>query len=105
MKKNYQAIDEYTSSLKFMKNNEQFHVYINRGLCYREIGKLESSIDDMTKACEISKDNPIAHFQLGVNFLLNFNYDCALEKFNTAIEMDQLEPKFQNYKALALYMN
>ena len=78
MRKNTQAIKEFTHALKLMKNQEQFQVYINRGLCYREIGDLENSIDDVSKACEISKDNPMAHFHLGVNYLLSNDYETAL---------------------------
>lgn len=61
-------------------------------------------MDDFTKACEIKKDDPYPHFNLGINYLLCFNYDAALEKLSTAIELNKYEPQFYNYKALALYM-
>jgi tetratricopeptide (TPR) repeat protein len=41
---------------------------------------------------------------LGINYLLCYNYDAALDKLSTAIELNKHDPQFYNYKALALYM-
>ncbi len=80
-----EAIKNYDSASKILKSHDLFQVYINRGLCYREFGDLENSIEDMKKACDLGKENPLAHFHLGANYLLSARYENALEKFNTAI--------------------
>ncbi len=98
------AIKQFTDALKFLKFSEQFQAYIERGICYRQIEELQNSIDDFTKACQIKKDDPYPHFNLGINYLLCYNYDSALQKLSTAIELNKNEPQFYNYKALALYM-
>lgn len=65
---------------------------------------MDNSIDDFSKACEIRKDDPYPHFNLGINYLLCYNYEAALDKLSTAIELNKHDPQFYNYKALALYM-
>lgn len=45
------AIKEYGNAIKYLKASEQFDAYVNRGLCYREIGQIENSIEDFLKAC------------------------------------------------------
>lgn len=105
LKKNTKAIEYFDEAIKNMKHQDQYSVYIERGICYREIGLIESSINDFLKGLEIKKDDPFANFHLGINYLLNFNYESALEKLSNAIELNKTEPQFYNYKGLVLYMS
>lgn len=66
--------------------------------------ELDNSIEDFMKACELKKDDPYPHFNLGINYLLGGNFDSALESLTNAIELNKFEPQFYNYKALTLYM-
>jgi len=74
MKKNTKAIEYFDEAIKNLKHQDQYNVFIERGICYRDIGLLESSINDFLKALEIRKDDPFANFHLGINYLMNNNY-------------------------------
>ena len=76
MKNKYQAIKEATQAIKSLKSS--FEAYIQRGICLREIGEIESSIEDFQKACELNKLDPVGFFNLGVSYLLVSKYDLAL---------------------------
>ena len=98
------AIRHFTDAIRNLKFSEQFPVLIERGICYREMEELDNSIEDFTRACEMKKDDPSPHFNLGLSYLLNNQSEQALEKLSTAIELKKNEPKFYNYKALALFL-
>ena len=99
------AIRNFSEAIKYLKGFEQFQPLIERGICYREIEELDNSIDDFSKACEIKKDDPNPHFNLGLSYLLSNQYEQALDQLSIAIELKKNEPKYYNYKALALYMS
>lgn len=72
------AIKEYGNAIKCLKVSEQFDAFVSRGLCYREIGQIENSIEDFLKACELKKDDANAQYNLGLNFLEIKNFEGAL---------------------------
>lgn len=98
------AIRQFTDALKFLKYHEQFQVLIERGICYRQIDEIENSIEDFSRACDIKKDDPSPHFNLGISYIIANQYDTALDSLSAAIELKKNEPRYYNYKALALYL-
>jgi hypothetical protein len=49
LKKNTKAIEYFDEAIKNIKLQDQYGVCIERGICYREIGLIESSINDFLK--------------------------------------------------------
>jgi tetratricopeptide (TPR) repeat protein len=98
-------MDYFEEAIKNLKHQDQYNAYIERGICYRDTNLIDNSINDFLKALEIKKDDPFANFHLGINYLMNFNYESALEKLSAAIELNKFEPQFYNYKGLALFMS
>ena len=88
-KRNTDAMGYFEEAVKNLKHQDQYNAYIERGICYRDTGLIENSINDFLKALEIKKDDPFANFHLGINYLMNFNYENALEKLSAAIELNK----------------
>ena len=61
------------------------------------------SIEHLQRACEIKKDEAIAHNNLGLSYFENQQWELALERFNKSIEFDEHKATYYNNKALALY--
>lgn len=78
-------MEKFDNAIKHLKPQDQYQAYIERGICYRDTNILESSINDFLKALEIKRDDPFAYFHLGINYLLGYNYESALEKLSSAI--------------------
>lgn len=63
------AIEDYTSAIEnFNDNPSLFKGYLHRGNCYRQIKKLDLAIKDLSQACEIKKDDPVAFNSLGLAY-------------------------------------
>lgn len=100
------AIEDFTEGIKYIKSGEtHFKALFHRGNCYRQIKEYGKSIADLSKACEIVKDDAPAQNNLGLSYFENQQYDQALERFKKAIELDGNKATYFNNKALALYHN
>jgi tetratricopeptide (TPR) repeat protein len=59
----------------------------NRGNCYRKLGQLDLSIDDLRKAVSADPENVNARNNLGLSYFENKDYEQALTEFNKAISL------------------
>jgi len=59
----------------------------NRGNCYRKLGQLDLSIDDLRKAVSADPENVNARNNLGLSYFENKDYEQALAEFNKAISL------------------
>ena len=106
-------IKDYESAIKCFsqalpiigKDNEtKYEIYLQRGICYKEIGNLKDSITDLQAALAIYPDRPEAHNNLGLSYFKTKKmYQLALEEFQRAIHSSENPATFYNNLALAQY--
>jgi tetratricopeptide (TPR) repeat protein len=60
-------------------------VRFNKGICYRRLGKLEASIEDLKKAVDYRNDKASAHNNLGLSYFEKEDFEESLNEFTKAI--------------------
>jgi tetratricopeptide (TPR) repeat protein len=79
-----------------------YNVIFNRGNCYRKLGKLDESIEDLKKAVEMKQDKAAAHNNLGLSLFEKEDFGEALLEFSKAIQCEDHALHYNN-RGLAHY--
>lgn len=109
-----EAIDDFTRALENDNKPKDVHrVHYYRGKCYRYVGKLEESVEDLKISTQAAGSHhqvhsadstlPDAHNQLGISQCELGRYDLAKVEFTQAVDGRPDIPAFYNNRALALF--
>ncbi len=75
----------FNHTLKVTDNN--WFIYVNRGLAHHSMGNVQQSLEDCSRAIEIKQGFPTAYNCRGIAYKALGNYRQAIEDYNRAIEM------------------
>lgn len=75
----------YDHALKVTENN--WFIYVSRGLAYNDLGNVKQGLDDCGRAIEIEPGFPNAYNCRGIAYKVLGNNKQAIEDYNRAIEM------------------
>jgi tetratricopeptide (TPR) repeat protein len=108
MKQKEKAIEDFTCAIDTMiaykpSNKQLFKPYFFRGNTLREIGKLELSIEDLTKAAELDTRHSAVQNNLGLSLYELGKFDSAVARYTTAVEIDPDMAPYYNNRGLAYY--
>ena len=78
-------LPDYTVVIKFKPKFAD--AYVNRGLAYRILGRLDLAIEDYTTAIKLYPSDADIYNNRGVAYLNKSKFDLALQDFHTAIEL------------------
>lgn len=95
------AIDGFWQALH-RNFQDKFKPHYHRGICFRSIGQLDLSIEELNKAIAEDPSSPEAHSHLGLSHSKVGNYEEAKQAFSNAIEFDQCAD-YLNNRGLACY--
>lgn len=85
------------------QDSSQWYALYMAGQCCRFLNDIDSSIEYLSLAAELKKDEPPIFLALGIALQLNNQWDNAIEAFGRAIEID---PNYVlAYNSLALTQN
>lgn len=84
------AIDNFNWVLFLQPENKTIltSTYINRGIAYQEIGKLDLALKDFNEAISIDSNYAEAYYQRAFIYEQNQRLDLAIEDLNRAIALD-----------------
>jgi len=89
-----EAIKDYTNLIEI--SPEFIQAYLQRGICYQNIGNYLSALRDFDKFIEVKNDEPYAFSSRGwVKYYLK-DYIGAMADFNKQIELDKSEVAYYN---------
>jgi tetratricopeptide (TPR) repeat protein len=80
-----EAIEPLNQAIKI---KETADAYANLGVTYANLGRYSEAIDPLKKAIKIKPDLPVAHFGLGVTYLITGDKDSALEEYKILKTLD-----------------
>ena len=81
-----EAIDAYQNALKRDPNN--VNVRVDRGTCYRRVGKPGAAAEEFRKGIEINPNHPNAHRNLGVVLAFDLGKrEEAIQEFETYLRL------------------
>lgn len=86
LEKYHEAIEGFTVALE--RKGTEFQAYVKRGLCYRRVGNLAASIDDLKYAVAIDPTNADGHNHLGLTNAEAQDFREAKKNFHNAVELD-----------------
>lgn len=88
MRGQYQsAIDWYSQFLQVNETNA--NAYNHRGWAFSNVGDHDSAIKDFDKVIQLDKRNPVAYYNLGVEYgKYQTNYDQAMRAYTKALNCD-----------------
>lgn len=66
----------------------QWYVWYMAGQCCRFLNDIDGSIEHLSRAAELKRDEPSIFLALGIAFQLSTQWDNAIEAFRRAIEID-----------------
>jgi DNA-binding winged helix-turn-helix (wHTH) protein/tetratricopeptide (TPR) repeat protein len=67
---------------------------LNLGTAHREAGQNELAISEFRKVLATRNDLPRAHFQLGVSYATQGDWDAAITELQTAVTLSRRNPRF-----------
>mmetsp|Transcript_56726 Transcript_56726/g.164540 ORF Transcript_56726/g.164540 Transcript_56726/m.164540 type:complete len:697 (-) Transcript_56726:61-2151(-) len=79
-----------------------YKAHLHRGICYRKVGKVSESIDNLKQAINIDPTNADAHNHLGLSYVEQENFHEAKRYFFSAIEHHACA-RYYNNRGLACY--
>ena len=85
-----EAIKLFTQCIEQGNLNEAYFAfaYLNRGSAFRHIGKLDKSIQDLSKALTYAPNNADALAERGTTWIKQNNADMAIKDFTAAIQVN-----------------
>ncbi len=84
LRKYEDAIKEYEKALSYFPDNSW--AYMNIGIAYEYLGKMDQSISFSKKAVEVDPENATAVYNLGRNYFRTRRYDDAIQAYLKAME-------------------
>ena len=93
------GIKEYKKGLSYFPDNSW--VYMNIGIAYEYLGKMDQSISFSKKAIEIDPENATAAYNLGRNYFRIKQYDDAIQAYLKAMEYHPDHPSVNHALARA----
>mmetsp|Transcript_42841 Transcript_42841/g.126936 ORF Transcript_42841/g.126936 Transcript_42841/m.126936 type:complete len:698 (-) Transcript_42841:3-2096(-) len=81
---------------------QTFKALYHRGICYRKVGMLTESIENLKQAIAQEPNNADAHNHLGLSYVEEASYEEAKKSFTTASEHDNCA-RFLNNRGLASF--
>lgn len=79
-----------------------FKAYFHRGICYRKVGQLKSSIENLRQAVALDPGNAEAHNHLGLSHIEGGEFELARKCFASAVDIDPCG-RYLNNRGLASY--
>jgi len=79
-----------------------FKAFFHRGICYRKVGKLADSIENLKQAIQLETTSADAHNHLGLSYVEEEDFEEAKKCFASAIEHDNCA-RYYNNRGLASY--
>lgn len=95
------AIEGFDTALE-KKLQTPYKAHFHRGICYRKVGKLDDSIENLKAAIGLDPNSAEAHNHLGLSYVQIRNYHEAKKCFSSAIEHDHCA-RYLNNRGLASY--
>jgi len=86
------AIDSYTNSIKFDKNNSIY--FNNRGAAYFYLKNYKKAISDYSAAIKLTNNNPLYFFNRGNAYYQLRNFEKAIENYSEAIKLKSNNPDY-----------
>ena len=81
-----QAINHFSRALV---KTDDAEVYLNRGLCFFGVNRIDDAINDFSRAIEIDSRLGAAYHNRGLAYCKKMYPDRAIEDFTKAIELDE----------------
>lgn len=100
-----EAIEAYKKAIPQIDTTDTDYLYqarFNLGICYRRIGNLDFSIDNLKLAIGIKPDRAAAHNNLALSYFENEDFGEALQYYRLAIEAEPSSVHYNN-RGLANY--
>mmetsp|Transcript_152680 Transcript_152680/g.489672 ORF Transcript_152680/g.489672 Transcript_152680/m.489672 type:complete len:700 (+) Transcript_152680:148-2247(+) len=94
------AISAFGHALKRIAS--PFKAYFHQGICFRKVGKLTKSIENLKQAINLEPTSADAHNHLGLSYVEEQDFAEAKKFFTTAIEHDACA-RYYNNRGLASY--
>lgn len=79
-----EAIRHFNELLKINKNNKEYNAFIGYAYLVTNIDK-KKAVEHLQRAIQNKNNDPYLHYDLGRAYLLTYNFDKAIESFNTFI--------------------
>lgn len=81
----------------------EYRALQGRGLCYRRVGNLGRCIDDLQAAIKLDSRNSMGFSALALAYFESEDYDAAIEQFSRAIESNDTNASYFNYRGICYY--
>lgn len=88
-----------------MMNSKNAEAYCYRGMCYRDLKKLDKAVADLTKAISLDPKYGKAYYERGMCYLYIQDGDNSLEDFNMAISSGLKTQDVYYYRAYVLFLS
>lgn len=95
------AIDGFTQALD-KRLAAPYKAYFHRGICYRRVGQLADSIENLKQAINLDTSSAEANNHLGLSHIQEQAFEEARKCFAAAVELDTCS-RYLNNRGLAYY--
>jgi tetratricopeptide (TPR) repeat protein len=95
------AISDYDSAI--FLDDDNYIYYLERGMCYEKMGRLEETFQNYKKATLLQPGDPDVWFNLGNVYYKKEIYQKAIEAYTTSINFDNTRGSDYFNRGLAFY--
>ncbi|CAJ1418378.1 unnamed protein product [Effrenium voratum] len=95
------AIEGFTQALD-KRLATPYKAFFHRGICFRRVGQIAESIQNLKEAINLDTTSAEAHNHLGLSHIQEQNFEEARTCFSNAVELDACS-RYLNNRGLACY--